>query len=69
MTKAEGQGEGEGKGRREGEGRGTGEGKGKPEAVNLERAEPITTAARRRDSFKDEGAGDERRADEHVDPR
>ena len=26
--------------------------KGKPEAVNLERDEPITTAARRRDSFQ-----------------
>lgn len=31
---------------------GQGEGKGKPEAVNLEREEPITTAARRRDSFE-----------------
>lgn len=29
----------------------TPEEKGKPEAVNLERDEPITTAARRRDSF------------------
>lgn len=25
--------------------------KGKPDAVNLERKEPVTTAARRRDSF------------------
>jgi hypothetical protein len=43
VTKDEGKGKGEG----------TGEGKGKPEAVNLERDEPITTAARRRDSFKE----------------
>lgn len=33
---------------------------GKPEAVNLEREEPITTAARRRDSFQ---------ADEQADSR